>query len=585
MKKWIALVLFILCITAVSLAASPVVPTGDPHALKGGQISIVMTDFPKSFNYYVNPSSDAGLVYGFLYESLAELDPKTLEYQPLLAESWTISADKKVFTFKMNPKAHWADGSPVTAQDVKFTYDTIMNPKNLTSGARISMSRFDAPKVIDDQTISFTAKTVHFQNFIALASLTILPKRLFAGKDFNKDFNMSLPPGSGPYTLSEVKEGRYYTLSRRKNYWGENMPLHVGTNNFDRIKVRIITNEEMAFEAFKKGEFDLFVENMAKRWVKETSGGNFKMNWIVKRKIFNYAPQGFQGLVFNMRKPFFKDVRVRKAICMLQDRKMLLEKLMYNQYEPLNSYWPSISIGSNTNPEINYDPEAAKKLLAEAGYNRVDSDGFLINTAGQRAEFTIDYTSESWERHLTVIKEDCAKAGVKVDLELISWATLLKRSEQYNFDSTVMAWSGDLFPDPEGQWHSKHVNEPGGANYAGYQNPEVDKLIDSMAGDFNARHREETIKKIDAIIYKEYPYALQWGANYNRVYYWNKFGMPKTFYSPISDWSGVLSYWWYNPAQDRKLKEAKAHNKPLPAEEVNVYYDAALKQALNSGKH
>ena len=587
MKKGLAVVWCVwwaLSLAFVGPVGDRVEPTGDPRALKGGQISIVMTDFPKSFNYYVNNSSDAALVFGFLYETLAELDPKTLEYQPLLAESWTISPDKKVFTFKMNPKARWADGSPVTAWDVRFTYDTIMDPKNLTSTSRIALSRFYPPKVVDARTIIFTAKNVHFKNFIALAGLAVLPKKLFAGKDFNKDFNLRLPPGSGPYTLSEVKEGRYYTLSRRKDYWGEKMPLHIGTNNFDRIKVRIISNDQMAFEAFKKGDFDLFVENMAKRWVKGTSSPGFRMNWIVKRKIFNYEPQGFQGLVFNLRRPFFKDVRVRKAICMLQDRKTLLKKLMFDQYAPLRSYWPSINIVANENPEIEYDPAAAEELLIKAGYNRVDRDGFLINAAGRRAEFTIAYTQESWERYLTVFKEDCAKAGVKVNLDLISWATLLKRAERYDFDSTVMAWSGELFPDPEGLWYSKHADEIGGANYPGYKNPLVDKLIDSMAADFDARRREETVRKIDALIYRDYPYALQWGANYERIYYWNKFGMPRTIYSRISDWSGALTYWWYDPARAARLREAMARKEPLPKEEENVYYDAALKRALVSGK-
>lgn len=575
MKRYLLSVFMILIFAVPSLAVEKISPTGDPKAKKGGQISIVTTEFPKSFNYFVNNASDAALVFGMLYDSLAALDPKTLEYHPVLAESWTISADKKEFTFKMNPKARWANGMPVTAEDVKFTYDTIMNPKNLTSVPRISFSRFDEPQIIDKMTIRFRAKNVHYNNFLTLASLQVLPKHGFAGKDFNKAFTMSLPAGSGPYTLSEVKEGRYYVLKRRPDYWGAKLPLNTGAFNFDRIRFRVIKNEKAAFESFKRGDFDLFVESIAKRWVTETDAAPFQRNWIVKQKIHNYEPQGFQGLVFNMRKPIFKDGRVRLAIAHLIDRDTLIKKLMYNQYYPLRSYWPSLA-NDRPNPVTVYDPVSAKKLLAEAGYDRTDKAGYLINAKGQRMEFTITYVNESFERHLTVIKEDCAKAGVKVNLELISWATLLKKADNYNFDTMVMAWSASLFPDPEQLWHSSHLSEPGGSNLAGYSNPEVDRLIESLPPIFDAAKREKIIREIDEIIYRDTPYALFWGANYSRLYYWNKFGMPKTVFSRVGGWSDALVYWWIDPAKEQKLKAAMKQRKSLPKVPVNVYYDRGV---------
>ena len=145
-----------------------------------------------------------------------EMHPITLEYMPLIAKSWEISDDKKVFTIKIDPRAKWADGKPITSVDVKFTYDTIMNPKNLTSVMRLYYCRLNPPEIIDKYTIKFTANTVHFKNLEMIAGFNVLPKHLFEGKDFNKVFNMELPPGSGPYILTEVKEGRYYTLTRRK---------------------------------------------------------------------------------------------------------------------------------------------------------------------------------------------------------------------------------------------------------------------------------------------------------------------------------------------------------------------------------
>src|SRR5690606_34825445 len=140
---------------------------------------------PKSFNYYVNGALDAHEVFAFVYDTLLEWNPTSLEYSPLLAKSWNISADKKEFTFTLDPRAKWADGRPVTTADVQFTYDTIMNPKNLTSVQRMAMGRFTPPQVVDKYTIKFKAKNVHFKNMEVLAGLNVLPKHRFAGKDFN----------------------------------------------------------------------------------------------------------------------------------------------------------------------------------------------------------------------------------------------------------------------------------------------------------------------------------------------------------------------------------------------------------------
>jgi microcin C transport system substrate-binding protein len=259
MKRFIGAVIIFSLIIAFGLSITGYAinlsnePVGDPHAIRGGQLNLHTLDFPKSFNAFIDSSVDAADVFGLVYDNLLELNNNTLEFQPLIAKSLETSADKKDFTVKIDPRAKWADGKQITAEDVLFTFDVIMNPKNLTSVQRMSYSRFNRPKVIDKYTVKFIAKTVHYNNLIAVAEFTVLPKHLFEGKDFNKSFNMSLPPGSGPYTLSEVKEGRYYVLSRRKDYWADQLPHHRGMYNFDRIKYKVIRDDNVAFDGFKKG--------------------------------------------------------------------------------------------------------------------------------------------------------------------------------------------------------------------------------------------------------------------------------------------------------------------------------------------
>ncbi len=543
---------------------------GDPNAIKGGNITLHTSEFPKSFNYYINNAVDASIVFSLVYESLISIHPETLEFMPLLAKSWRISKDKKTFIFEIDERAKWADGKPVTAYDVLFTYETIMNPSNMTSVQRIFLSRFNKPEILGERKIKFVAKNVHYNNFITLGGLNILPKHLFEGKNFNRDFNNNLPAGSGPYVLSEVKEGRYYILKRRGDYWGYALPHQTGIYNFDRIKFKVIRDDNVAFEAFKKGDFDIFTSITAKRWVTETNSIHFQKNWILRKKIYNFRPQGFSGIALNMRKPIFKDKRVRQALFMLFDRETLIKTLMYNEYKPLNSYWASI----NTQPEkiIPYNPEKAKMLLKEAGYDRLDNEGYLVNKEGNRLEFKIYYVTEAFEKHLTTYVESCRKVGVKVNLERLSWATLLKKLDNYDFDALTIGWSTSLFEDPEQLWHSRHINEAGGNNLPGYKNKEVDRLIEMLPPIFDVAKRNEIIKQIDNIIYEEVPYILFWGANYEKIFYKPIFGMPKNCLTKYGSVYDFLVYWWIDPEKEKLYKDAIKKKNPLPSEEVEIYY-------------
>jgi ABC-type transport system substrate-binding protein len=223
---------------------------------------------------------------------------------------------------------------------------------------------------------------------------------------------------------------------------------------------------------------------------------------------------------------------------------------------------------------IDFNPAKAKELLAQAGFDRLDKEGYLINHKGSRLEFTISYSGESFEKHLTIIANDCKQVGIKINLELLSWPTLLKKMEEYKFDTIVMAWSAGLFEDPEQLWHSKHASEVGGSNLPGYKNAEVDRLIETLPPIFDINERNKVIKKIDGIIYKDVPYALFWGANYNRVLYKNIFGMPKTTFSKYGEGLGeIIAYWWIDPVKLKHYDDALKQNKPLPGIPVELYYD------------
>ncbi len=567
-------VIFCLALTAYAINLSNE-PTGDPHAVKGGQLNLHTLDVPKSFNAFVDSSVDAAGVFGLVYDTLLDLNYNTLEYEPLIAKAVETSSDKKEFTVRIDPRAKWADGKAIISEDVLYTFDVIMNPKNLTSVQRMFYSRFNRPQIVDKYTIKFIAKTVHYNNLVAVASFTVLPKHLFEGKDFNKSFSTSLPPGSGPYILSEVKEGRYYTLTRNKNYWADQLPSRRGTYNFGRIRYKVIRDDNMAFEAFKKGDFDILDRITGKRWATETGSERFRKNWLIKQKVYNYVPRNIGGVALNMRNPLFKDLNVRQALFYLFDRETIIKKLEYGEYKPLNSYWPSLYGSGPANPAVQYNPEKAKELLKEAGYTKLDKDGYLIDSKGNRLEFTISYGTNIYEKHLTLFANTCRQAGIKVNLELLSWATLIKKMDEYRFDAVVIFWQQALFGEPEQLWHSKHMDEAGGSNLSGYKNPEVDRLIDSTTVIFDIVKRNEIVKKIDSLIYRDVPYLLFWGSDCSRILYKNVFGMPKTVFPKYSN--DIIKYWWFDSSKSKKYAEAVKKNKSLPAVPEKVYYDKLVK--------
>ena len=308
-------------------------PIASPYALQGGSICEYLGPSPKSLNYYLDNNTMSAQIFGSFFESLLDMDSQTLEYDRCLAEKWSISEDKMVFTFWLDPKARWSDGRPVSCEDVLWTYQAIVDPANLTGPHKLSLDRLHPPEIIDNgKALRFRAKEVHWQNLGAAGSFAILPKHIFQNQDFNK-INFAFPVVSGPWRLKELREGLYLSLERRRDWWRNDWPSLQGIFNFDQIQYRFFEDRENAFEAFKKGEIDVFPVYTASQWYKiEDKLSAVRNNWIVKQAIYNHKPVGFQGFAMNMRRPPFDDVRVRKAMAHLINRPMMNKTMMYDQY-------------------------------------------------------------------------------------------------------------------------------------------------------------------------------------------------------------------------------------------------------------
>lgn len=548
-------------------------PLASPNAVPGGELTTFVGQYPKSFNYYLDNNVFSAELFGAMFETLLTMNPVTLEYEPGIAKQWIISDDKKQFTFIIDENAKWSDGRSITAQDVKWTWEAIMNPKNLTGPHKIDMERFEAPEIIDNHTIIFRAKNVHWKNLMAAGTFHILCQHAYESKDFNK-INFEFPVVSGMYRLGEIKEGIHVTIERRNDWWNRSAKRFKGIGNFQTIRFVFYAERENAFEAFKKGLIDLFPIYTARIWMNETSGEKFEKNWIIKQKIFNYDPIGFQGFAMNMRKPPFDDLNVRKAMAYMLDRQKMNHTLMYDQYFLHRSYFEDLYDSQHPcpNPLIEKNVQEARNLLKKAGWTVNPKTGFL-EKQGQRFSFKFLTRESSTDKFITIYAEDLKDVGIELIIDKKDLAAWAKDMEEFNYQMTWAAWSSGVFKDPEGMWLSSEADRTGGSNITGYKNKEVDDLIERQKTIFDVQKRNDIYRKIDQIIFQDFPYVLLWNINYTRLLYWNKFGTPPTVLSKFNDERSAYWYWWFDEDSHADLNDAMKTNSSLPAKPPVIYFD------------
>ena len=548
-------------------------PIAGRDAVVGGEIAIFAGQTPKSLNYYLDNNSFTVEVFGAMFETLLGMHPITLEYEPGLAETWTISDDKKTFVFSIHKNARWSDGHPITAHDVKWTFDTILDPKNLTGPHKVSLERFSSPTILDDHTLRFQANDVHWMNLGAVGGFHILPKHVFEGKDFNK-INFEFPVVSGPYKIGLINEGIFLTLERRENWWNTHALRSQGTGNFQTMKFRFYAERENAFEAFKKGQFDLFPVYTSRLWVNETKGEKFLNDWIVKQKIYNQKPVGFQGFAMNMRKPPFDDIRVRIAMAHLLDRPKMNSTLMYSQYFLHRSYFEDLYDKNHPCPNqpIEFDKAKARDLLKQAGWTVNPATGILEKN-NQAFSFKFLTRQASTDTFLAIYAEDLKDVGIELIIDRKDWAAWAKDMDEFNYEMTWAAWGSGVFKNPESMWSSNEAERKSGNNITGFKNSYVDALIEKQKSIFDVQQRNAIYRQIDQIIYDAHPYVLLWNINYTRLLYWNKFGTPATVLSKYGDESSAYWYWWFDKDSEADLRDAMRLELPLPPKEPSVFFD------------
>ncbi|MCV6638095.1 extracellular solute-binding protein [Candidatus Albibeggiatoa sp. nov. NOAA] len=551
----------------------------NPNAPKGGELLIYNLGNFDSFNPFVLKGLAEGFTGELRFESLmSQALDEPFSLYGLIAKDIELAEDKLSVTFKLNPKARFSDGSKITAQDVKFSFDTLKS-EQAHPRYRIYWNGIREAKVIDDQTVTFYFNKINPELHLVTAEIPIF-KQTKEG-EFSELVLDGLM-GSGAYTIEKYQGGKYVTYKRNDDYWAKDLPVRKGMYNFDKVTVKYYKDSSIALEALKAGEFDVMAVYNSKQWARDFEGTKFDNKQILKSEFTHKNNAGMQGFVFNMRNPIFQDVRVRRAINLAFDFEWANKNLFYNQYERCNSYFSNsdlAAVGEPTEAELAllkplqkkysdiFPQEAltqawqpvstsapnslrknlrqAKKLLNEAGWKV--KDGVLQNEKGQKLEFKVMLFQRAFERILAPFARNLEKLGIKIHYRAVDAALYQQRQESFDFDMVVTIFGQSQSPGNEllFMWHSDSADRQGSQNLIGLKNPVVDALIEKVIYAENREALVTAVKALDRVmLFGEYTMP-NWYSGHHRLAYWDKFGYPEQLplYYTATEW--LIRTWWY----------------------------------------
>lgn len=563
---------------------NPLPPSvADPRARKGGTLRLGMSEFPPTLrtegpNSRLKTLSD---IHGLIYETLLGYDMNLGDYVPGLATHWQIGDDRLTYRFRLDPRARWADGRPLTADDVVATFDHLRNEDRQDPAlAQHYNEQIESVTMIDRHTVEIKARNPEWRTMLELAGTRIYPAAYIRmdGETYLTEWNWKLPPGTGPYELlpENVDKGRAVTLHRREDYWDKDHPQKRHMFNFDAIRWEVVLDDELLYQKFLAGELDAMLILRAQRWVDDVDRERaVQQGWVQKRKIYNLEPQGYGGFAFNMRTAPFDSRNVREAFAHLFNREQLFEKFFFFQYEYIDSYFPGQIWARPGARRVQFNPARARELLAADGWTGRDAQGYLVNEDRRRFPVLhLDFAQDSFQRIFEVVQRDLwQEAGIKLELSLVDGASLLKKVWDQKFQLVYWSWTASLFPDMEFQFGSKYADEPQSNNLNGFKNAEADAIMQAYKSEFDFDKRVQLMHRLDAILFDEHPYALGWFAPYFRILYWDRFGHPPEYGERfVGDTNVMTHYWWVDPEKEQQLEHNQATNTAsYPGHRLNQY--------------
>ena len=563
----------------------------NPNAPKGGEVSIWAFGSFDSMHPYTTKGRSGSLSSIFFESLLTGTSDEIGSAYGLVAKSMEYPKDRSWVIFNMRPEAKFSDNTPLTAEDVMFSYK-LLQEKGLPSFRAVIEKEIDTVEILGKHKIKFTFKKgIPTRDLPASAgSLPIFSKNYYekSGADFEAS---TLTPGigSGPYILDNLDVGQTINYKRNPEYWGENLPINIGRNNFDKIRVEYFADYNSAFEGFKGGSYTFRTEYMSKLWATGYDFPAIDKKWVTKKLLPSGDMAPGQSFIINLRKDKFKDIRVRKAIGLMFNFEWSNKTLFYDLYARINSFWENSDMAAtgkpskdeliilnslkNTLPSGIIDSDVAEvsvsstkqldrknlrmasKLLDDAGWE-VGNDGLRKNKGGATLDIEILNDSQAFTRIIEPFIENLKSLGVNAVHTKIDNAQMTERERSFDFDIVTGNFPMSFTPGSGlKQYFGSETADVSIFNKAGIKSDVIDELIEVVMA---AKTRDElkvAVKTLDRVLRSYYFWIPQWFKDVHTVAYYDYYEHPENL--PPYD-MGLLDFWWINNEKYNELKNEGA---------------------------
>lgn len=565
----------------------------NPDAPKGGTLRQAGFGSFDTLNPFINKgvaADDVGLIYDTLTKG--SLDEPFSVYG-LVAQSIERDPANRWVRFRLRPEARFHDGQPITADDVVFTFETLMSKGSPMYRAYYA----DVEKAVAEsaRSVRFDFKQAGNRELpMILGQLPVLPRHWWAERDFTAG-SLEPPLGSGPYRVERVAPGRSVSYARVDDYWGKDLPVNRGFNNFDRVVFDYYRDNAVALQAFKAGQFDYWYETSAKNWATAYDVSAVRDGRIVKEELTNHSPTGMQGFIFNTRRPLLADRRVRQALALLFDFEWANQRLFNGAYIRTDSYFENSELAAEGLPSeaelkileplrgqipdevfeqafevprtdgsgiVREQQREAYRLLTEAGW-RVENDR-MLDADGKPVRLEFLLVQADFERVLLPYKRNLADLGIELEIRRVDVSQYIARLRSRDFDLIVSGFPQSNSPGNEQReyWSSASADNPGSRNFIGLKDPAIDALVEQLIAADSRQALIDHTRALDRVLLFGHYVVPNWHIPTWRVAYWRHLRHPQV--TPEHD-IGLMT-WWSEPGEQASIAADPAGDAPAVEE-------------------
>ncbi len=561
-----------------------------PDAKKGGTFHSSVMTFPLTFRV-VGPDSNSSFRSAILdnHLGLIGIHPNTENILPEIATHWAFGNDKKTMYFKLNTKARWSDGKPVTAHDFAYTLE-FMRSKHIIAPWYNDYYTKEIEKVVvyDDYTLAVVSLKAVPDLYL---QLNIIPTpEHFYGKldqDFVKKYNWGIVPNTGPYQIYDFKKGKYIKFKRKKDWWAKDLRYFKNRFNADEVVFIVVRDFDLLWEYFKKAKIDVFDITIPTFWHVKTKTPVVENGYVHKIWFFNDTQQSATGMWLNQDREIFRDKNVRYAFAHAMNIQKVIEKVLRNDYFRLEHGF--VGYGRYSNKIIRarrFDLDKVDHYMKTAGWQR-GVDGIWAKN-GKRFSVEVTYTHDAHTPGLVVLKEEAKKAGVELRLQKLDASAAYKKILEKKHEVAWMGWSTSLRPQYWEHFHSINAHAPQTNNITNTDDPDMDKLIDAYRNSLDEEERINLSLKIQEKIHEIGAFIPTFMVPYVRQAYWHWWQLPKvpgtkhsyTLFDPFGSSIGGL-FWYDKDLYELTIKAMKKGKKFPQVTIVDETYKTTPQQSVS----